>query len=146
MLQIWRRGLTRCPAARPFSMKRHETLARTVSCTSRARHTHTTSRDASKATSSVAWAQPRSPATSDAQRQTIYALATASGTAGIAVVRVSGPRSRDVRTQMVRPAHRRWDKEPTPWKLERCTIIDPESEEVLDDALAVFFPGTHRYL
>ncbi|KZV65655.1 tRNA modification GTPase TrmE [Peniophora sp. CONT] len=110
-----------------------------------ARYVQTPRHSAFSGGSQASWSEPRSPATSDAQRQTIYALASASGPAGIAVVRVSGPRARDVRAHMVRPAHRRPNQDPVPWKLERCTVVDPETEEVLDDALAVFFPGPRSF-
>lgn len=139
MLRIWRS----CP--RPLTIARFALPAgykTSICCAAQARYSQASSRDASNAGSRATWSEARSPSLSDAQRQTIYALATASGPAGIAVVRISGPRVRDVRAHMVRPTHRRLDKEPVPWKLERCTVVDPQTKEVLDDALAVFFPGT----
>ncbi|KAA1466071.1 tRNA modification GTPase TrmE [Dentipellis sp. KUC8613] len=81
---------------------------------------------------------------SDTQRRTIYALSTPPGKAGVAVVRISGPDALAVRQQMVRTPSRR-KRNPEPWRLERCSIIDPVSEEVLDDGLVVFFKGPKSF-
>jgi tRNA modification GTPase len=78
------------------------------------------------------------PILSDAQRSTIYALSTPPGKAGVAVVRVSGPDALDVWTRLVKT---RKQRVPEPWKMERCRIAHPETGEVLDDGLAVFFKG-----
>jgi hypothetical protein len=78
---------------------------------------------------------------SDAQRQTIYALSTPPGKAGIAVVRVSGPDALHVWQSMVIPYSSAAN--PEPWKMERCRITHPLTNQILDDALAVFFKGKH---
>ncbi|KAI5124891.1 hypothetical protein M0805_007320 [Coniferiporia weirii] len=89
---------------------------------------------------------------SDAQRRTIYALATPPGKGGVAVIRVSGPEAFGVYSRIVRP----WRKDgsigtkaptapPVPRKLVRCAVIDPVSGEELDDGLAVFFRGPHSF-
>lgn len=145
MLRIWNHRLKRNTAAYSHVPYNNEIRTGFITRALLARYLQTSLRDASSTSSQVTWAQPRSPATSDAQRQTIYALATASGPSGIAVVRISGPRVHDVRARMVRPAHRHPDKNPVPWKLERCTVVDPETHEVLDDALAVFFLGACHF-
>ncbi len=82
---------------------------------------------------------------SDAQRQTIYALSTPPGKAGVAVIRVSGPDALNVwrglvRTRVVGKGKAR-EGEPEPWKMHRCSVVHPESGGVLDDGLAVFFKG-----
>jgi hypothetical protein len=82
---------------------------------------------------------PSSVERSDAQRKTIYALATASGPAAIAVIRISGPDVREIRKCMLQSKR----VEPVPWMFERCNVVDPALGEVLDDALAVFFPGDY---
>ncbi|KAI0316134.1 hypothetical protein OF83DRAFT_1060864 [Amylostereum chailletii] len=90
---------------------------------------------------------------SDAQRQTIYALSTPPGKAGVAVVRVSGPDALEVRRRMVRPARTRSrdvlaataPRPVEPWKMERCTIVHPVGNETLDDGLAVFFRGPKSF-
>jgi len=80
---------------------------------------------------------------SDAQRKTIYALSTPPGKAGVAVVRISGPDALDVWQKMVKPypATKNKSTHPEPWKMERCRITDPQTHEILDDGLAVFFKG-----
>lgn len=85
---------------------------------------------------------------SDAQRRTIYALSTPPGKGGVAVIRVSGPAALEVwRRMTVRSTRkRRALLEPEPWRMERCHVVDPESGEVLDDGLAVFFKGTSRVI
>lgn len=66
---------------------------------------------------------------------TIFAPATAAGRAGIAVVRISGPRAGGTLSELAglnRPAPRR---------AIRCRVTDPATGEALDDALALWFPG-----
>lgn len=81
------------------------------------------------------------PPLSDAQRQTIYALSTPPGKAGVAVVRVSGPDALQVWRRMVQTQKRSQDVSPEAWKMERCRIAHPENGEMLDDGLAVYFRG-----
>lgn len=85
---------------------------------------------------------------SDAQRRTIYALSTPPGKAGVAVIRISGPNALDVWQAMV-DAHTLNKKKgkgrdigPAAWKMHRCKVVHPQSKEVLDDGLAVFFRGS----
>lgn len=106
---------------------------------------------------SDALALPDSPS----QRDTIYALATPPGRAGIAVIRISGPRTVDVWRQMLIFPPRRSDQSKInatlreakgvmeveenrrpirPRHLVRCRIVD-EQREPLDDGMAVFFNG-----
>lgn len=91
---------------------------------------------------------------SDAQRRTIYALSTPPGKAGVGVVRLSGPSVPEVWKRMVKPTRkaRKHDTStttrelPEPLKMERCRFINPETGEVLDDGLAVYFKGAHFVL
>ena len=105
---------------------------------------------------------------SDAQRKTIYALSTAPAKSSVAIVRVSGPDALHVWQRMVRSTRVTHTKEnehgrklrrtnesnsdrndetrsqqllPETWKLQRCHVVDPQTSELLDDALAVFFRG-----
>ena len=105
---------------------------------------------------------------SDAQRKTIYALSTPPAKSGVAIIRVSGPDALHVWQRMVRSTrethtnqnkqerklgrthecNREWSDEtrsqqllPETWKLQRCHVVDPQTSELLDDALAVFFGG-----
>lgn len=86
---------------------------------------------------------------SPSQKDTIYALSTPPGRAGVAVIRVSGPKAPQVYQHMVRaekPRKKEQDnsfKPPTPWKMHRCSIIDPVTREVLDEGLFVYFAGEY---
>ncbi|KDQ28790.1 hypothetical protein PLEOSDRAFT_1039110 [Pleurotus ostreatus PC15] len=88
---------------------------------------------------------------SDAQRNTIFALSTPPGKAGVAVIRVSGPDALDVWKRIIRNARRRGDLgngiyyQPEQRKMEKCKIVHPESGELLDDGLAVFFKGPKSF-
>lgn len=79
--------------------------------------------------------------TTSAQKQTIYALSTPPGKGGVAIVRVSGPDALSVWKSMVR-THRKSDKPPIPWRLQRCRVVHPQNESLIDDGLAVYFKGT----
>lgn len=80
--------------------------------------------------------------TTNAQRQTIYALSTPPGKGGVAIVRVSGPEVLTVWKRMVR-SHRPTKpiRDPTPWRMQRCRIVNPKDESLIDDGLAVYFKG-----
>ncbi|KAF8607914.1 P-loop containing nucleoside triphosphate hydrolase protein [Ceratobasidium sp. AG-I] len=89
---------------------------------------------------------------SPVERQTIFALSSPPGRGAVAVVRISGSRSRELSFKLLRPATtnapntgRSTSFDSQPWKLKRCQVIDPETEEVLDDALAVFFRGPRSF-
>lgn len=63
------------------------------------------------------------------------------------MIRVSGPDAPDVYSRMVHV--RGWgnvkgkhkELAPEPWKMRRCSIVHPQSQEVLDEGMAVFFKG-----
>lgn len=65
---------------------------------------------------------------------TIFALSSGRVPAAIAVVRISGPKARvGLETFGV--------KLPEPRRAVRAQLIDPDSRETIDDALALWFPG-----
>lgn len=72
------------------------------------------------------------------EQETIYALASAAGRAGVAVVRTSGPLSHGAiqnltgKLAKARFAHLR-------------TLKDPVSREILDQALVIWFPGPKSF-
>jgi tRNA modification GTPase len=69
---------------------------------------------------------------------TIFACATAPGRAGIAVIRVSGPRTLEALAALgVGPT--------VPRYLTRARFRDPETRESLDNGLVILFPGPHSY-
>ena len=66
---------------------------------------------------------------------TIFALASGSGKAGIAVFRVSGPNAVSAYTTLsAKPA-------PKPRQVTRTKLYHPKSKELLDDGLAIYFAG-----
>ncbi|KAF9475886.1 tRNA modification GTPase TrmE [Pholiota conissans] len=84
--------------------------------------------------------------TTDAQRNTIYALSTPPGKGGVAIVRVSGPDAKLVWERMVRSHNpMKQMKDPTPWKMQRCHIVHPENESLIDDGLAVYFRAPYSF-
>ncbi|NQV83736.1 MAG: tRNA uridine-5-carboxymethylaminomethyl(34) synthesis GTPase MnmE [Rhodospirillales bacterium] len=71
--------------------------------------------------------------------QTIFALASAGGRAGVAVIRVSGPQAGVV---LARLMGRRGDAPETPpRRAVYAQLTDPVSGETLDDGLVIWFPG-----
>lgn len=69
------------------------------------------------------------------QHDTIFALASGAGRAGVAVVRVSGPRAAYVLAAMtLRPL-------PPPRRASLRRLFDPTIGDALDDALVLYFPG-----
>jgi tRNA modification GTPase len=67
--------------------------------------------------------------------QTIFALASGAGKAGIAVFRVSGPSAKMALNVLAS------ETVMAPRRATRVRLIDPVSEELLDEALAIYFPG-----
>ncbi len=71
--------------------------------------------------------------------QTIYALASGAGRAGVAVIRLSGPEALATLSAMSGGA------QAVPRMLRRARLADPETGAALDDGMAVSFPGPHSY-
>ncbi|MGE3936178.1 MAG: tRNA modification GTPase, partial [Rhodospirillaceae bacterium] len=71
--------------------------------------------------------------------ETIYALATAAGRAGIAVMRVSGPQAAAA-LRALGPGDL-----PPPRRAVRARLRDPGTGEPLDDALCLWFPQPHSF-
>ncbi|MCB2107715.1 MAG: tRNA uridine-5-carboxymethylaminomethyl(34) synthesis GTPase MnmE [Rhodobacteraceae bacterium] len=69
---------------------------------------------------------------------TIFALASAPGRAGIAVIRVSGPKT-------AKALIRLGVGQLSPRKATRAKFIDPVSGEAIDDGLAIWFPAPHSF-
>lgn len=68
------------------------------------------------------------------EADTIAALATAPGRAGIAVVRLSGPAAPEALRRLA-------GRTPPARRMTRAKLVDPASGEALDEALVVLFPG-----
>jgi len=71
---------------------------------------------------------------SDQLRPTIFALSSGRVPAAIAVVRISGPRAGDALTAL-------GVKTPEPRKAGLARVRDPQSGEIIDEALALWFPA-----
>jgi tRNA modification GTPase len=69
---------------------------------------------------------------------TIYALSTGPSVAGVAVIRISGPRARDV-------AGRFRFRLPKPRMATLRRLVDPRSHEVIDQALVLLFPAPDSF-
>lgn len=76
---------------------------------------------------------------------TIAAIATAPGEAGIGVVRISGQKALGIARKVFRPKRRGlWD-EGSGWRVGYGLIVEGESGEVIDEGIAVVMPGPHSY-
>ncbi|MFY9758939.1 MAG: tRNA uridine-5-carboxymethylaminomethyl(34) synthesis GTPase MnmE, partial [Xanthobacteraceae bacterium] len=69
-------------------------------------------------------------------RSTIFALSSGRPPAAIAVVRLSGPNVRIALQKLT-------GRLPEPRKATLVRVRDPESGEVIDEALALWFPAPH---
>src|SRR5579862_6668299 len=67
-------------------------------------------------------------------RSTIFALSSGRPPAAIAVVRVSGPRAGVALEKLM-------GRIPEPRKAALARVRDPQSGEIIDEALALWFPG-----
>ncbi len=71
-----------------------------------------------------------------AERDTIFALSSGRPPAAIAVVRMSGPRAGDALKALS-------GKIPSPRQAGLARVRDPQTNEVIDEALALWFPAPH---
>jgi len=71
-----------------------------------------------------------------ADRSTIFALSSGRPPAAIAVVRISGPQARVALERLM-------GRVPQPRKAALARVHDPASGEVIDEALALWFPAPH---
>ena len=72
----------------------------------------------------------------DALRPTIYALSSGRPPAAIAVVRLCGPRTSVALEKLI-------GRVPKPRHATLARVRDPATGEVIDEALALWFPGPH---
>lgn len=72
------------------------------------------------------------------ERTTIYAVSTAPGRAGVAVIRISGPRASQVLNLMARPR-------PKPRIASARSFIHPIDSRPLDRGLVIWFPGPKSF-
>ena len=74
---------------------------------------------------------------------TIAAVATPPGSGGVGIVRISGPNSFTLLSRIFIP--RRSEAIFTPYLLLPGSIVDPQSENIIDTVLAVRFVAPHSY-
>lgn len=74
-------------------------------------------------------------------RDTIVAIATPPGAGGLGVVRISGPRSRDIAESILRfrPGHQ-WK----PWRVSHAQLLDEDGAAV-DEVLVTYFAAPRSY-
>ena len=87
--------------------------------------------------------------TTESVETTIAAIATPPGPGGIGIIRISGPRALPILHQLFKP-HRRHhtssaDHAFQSHRMYYGWIVDPESDEVIDEVLAVFMRAPHTY-
>lgn len=70
------------------------------------------------------------------ERSTIFALSSGRGPAAIAVIRISGPRAGAALRALT-------GKVPSPRKAALARIRDPQTNDIIDEALALWFPAPH---
>ena len=79
------------------------------------------------------------------EMETIAAIATAIGEASIGIVRLSGPASVKIARTVFRNFRNESVKNFSPRRLEYGKIVDPQSGELVDEALCVYMPAPHSY-
>ena len=85
----------------------------------------------------LAHRQPTELRYTDTHLDTIFALSTHPGKAGIAVIRVSGPRAKTVLRNMTLPT----SSLPKPRQAVTRRLLCPQTSELLDKGMVVWFPG-----
>ena len=78
-----------------------------------------------------------------ADLDTIAAVATAPGTGGVGVIRISGPKAHDILLSLFRPSAPSF-RDFTPRMLHHGRILDAQNREA-DEALVVFFKAPHSF-
>lgn len=72
---------------------------------------------------------------------TIYALSTILGRSGVAVIRISGSRAKDVLLKFTNATKDNFE----PRRATFCTLFSPSTGEVLDKIIAIFFEGPQTF-
>ena len=75
----------------------------------------------------------------ETSRRTIYALASAPGRAGVAIMRISGPQAAEALVALgISPL-------PAPRRATLAKLLHPATQETIDEALLLWFPAPHSY-
>ncbi|KAG8195847.1 hypothetical protein JTE90_008539 [Oedothorax gibbosus] len=80
------------------------------------------------------------PENSKNERNTIFALSTATGMSAIAIVRISGPSAKNVFFDIGKQK-----KLPKERMATLCYLKDPVTDDLLDQALSLFFPAPNSF-
>ncbi len=78
-------------------------------------------------------------------QDTIAAMATPPGEGGIAIIRISGPRTLEILNKIFKRVNNKSVSEMSSHRLYRGRVIDPESERVYDNVLSVFMKSPRSY-
>ena len=73
--------------------------------------------------------------------QTIFALSSAKGKAGVSIFRISGKKSLDILNHITGNLHQNI----VPRLLGKSKIFDPETSELIDEAMVVYFKSPHSF-
>lgn len=79
------------------------------------------------------------------ENDTIAAIATAPGPAGVGIIRISGPKALAIGSDIFRKKNGGREKSFDSHKLYYGLVQDPASEEILDEALFVFMKAPHSF-
>jgi tRNA modification GTPase len=77
------------------------------------------------------------------KEDTVYALSTAYGKAGVAIIRISGPKALNVAKEVCIDIRDELDFEPR--KMYYCGVINPKTDEIIDKGLAVYFKAPNSF-
>ncbi len=76
---------------------------------------------------------------------TITAIATASGEAGIGIIRVSGPEAGPILQRIFRYRSGKKMEQLIPRRMIYGNIVEKEDDHIIDEAMVVFMPAPHTY-
>ena len=79
------------------------------------------------------------------EADTIAAIATSVGHAGIGIVRVSGPASCEIARTVFRNSRQQALSAFEPRRMIYGMVINPQTDQKIDEALCVFMPGPNSY-
>lgn len=77
--------------------------------------------------------------------ETIVAIATAMGEGGIGILRISGPQAKEAGQKVFRLIQGGMYSNPEPRRAVYGKVVDPENNEMIDEALFLYMPGPHSY-
>ena len=70
---------------------------------------------------------------------TIFALSTGSVKSGIAIIRISGPKTKKILSKITKI------NLPNPRKASLCNIYNHENDELIDQGMLLWLPGPNSY-